>query len=82
MVPTIYESMTDQALAAEIADLVAAKKLAMHGGDVGEVRGEGRLMKYTAANMGELNRELDAALREKARRDPNFQPGSALQVEF
>lgn len=82
MMTTIYEGMDDAALDVEIAELVAAKKSAMHGGEVEEVRGEGRAMKYTRANFKDLERELKAALREKQRRDPNYDPGNALAVEF
>lgn len=77
---TIYEGMDDATLAAEIADLAAAKKSALHGGEVEEVRGENRAMKYTRANLGELNRELKIALREAERRGGEV--FGALMVEF
>lgn len=78
---TIYEGMDDATLATEIADLTAATKAARGGGEIEEVRGENRALKYTRANSKELRLELNAALREKERRGPNFYPGNALYVE-
>lgn len=77
-----YDTMTDAELDAEIVELRAAARSLTSGGDVQVVAGEGRRMEYTRANHQDLRRDLNAACREKARRDPNFDPGNALMVEY
>lgn len=78
----LCDGLDDAALDALITELTAGVKQAMIGGDVAEVRGEGRMMSYTRANVKDLQRELTAAKRLKCRRDPNSEVFGALGVDF
>lgn len=85
---TMYSDFTDEQLATEIAEFRAARKSVLigEGGGVGAVKrifdGERRL-EYTAANLGDLERELRGLLAEQQRRlQPWGASGRAIQVEF
>jgi hypothetical protein len=83
---TIYSSMSDADLAAEIAAFTAARRAIILGGagGVGSVKritdGD-RTLEYTSANIDALNRELSALLAEQARREGRSS-GRAIEVEF
>ncbi len=78
----LCDGLNDQELAALIVELRTGLKEAMLGGGVAVVAGEGRRLEYTRANIDDLKRELTAALREKGRRDPDFDVAGAIAVEF
>jgi len=82
----IYEDLTDEELAAEIAAFRAARRsMLLAGGDgvgvVKRIRDGDRQLEYTDANKGDLDRELQALLTEKARREGRY-TGRAIEVEF
>ena len=78
----LCDGLNDAELDVLIAELRAGYREAVVGGGVAAVRGEGRALEYTRANLGDLKRELASALREKARRDPSYDAEGALRVEF
>lgn len=78
----LCDGLDDAALDELLIQLRDAYREAIVGGNVGEVAGEGRRISYTRANAKELKAELTAAVREKQRRDPNYEPFGALGVEF
>lgn len=77
-----YSTLTDEELAAKVTELRNALEATSIGGGVAVVAGEGRRMEYTSANRADLRQFYQAALREQQRRDPNWDGGGALLVEF
>lgn len=78
----LCDGLDDVELRALVTELRSGVKEAMIGGGVAVIAGEGRRMEYTRANLKDLKAELAAAQRELARRDPNYDAGGALAVEF
>jgi hypothetical protein len=78
----LCDGLSDADLDTLIAELTTAYREAILGGGVAVVQGEGRKLEYTAANRGDIKRELAAAQREKKRRDHSYVPDDVLLVEF
>ena len=84
----LYSDLTDEELATEIAAFRTARRdvIMGAGGGVGAVKritdGD-RTLEYTSANLGDLDRELNALLAEQERRtNPLGRTGRAIEVEF
>lgn len=78
---TIYGDMTDEELAAKIAELRGHVEQVAIGGVAVVVAGEGRRIEYSRANEKGLLALLAAASREKARR-AGVQVSGAIQVTY
>jgi hypothetical protein len=83
----LYSDLTDDELDAEIAVFRQARRdvIVPGNGGVGRVSritdGD-RTLEYTAANLDALERELQALISEKARRNSQWGSGRAIGVEF
>lgn len=84
----IYSGYSDAELAAEIVAYRTARRNVLTGADgsgvgtVTRIRDGDRQIDYTGANIGALDRELTALLREQARRLNGGIGGNAIEVEF
>lgn len=83
---TMYSHLTDTQLAEEItAFRTARREILFASGGVGVVKritdGD-RTIEYTSANIGALESELKALLKEQAKRNGTYRPGQAILVEF
>ena len=82
----IYDDLTDQQLADEIAAFRTARREVLFSnggaGAVKRITDGDRTMEYTSANLPALESELKALLTEQAKRNGTYVPGRAIQVEF